>query len=68
MRVRGTQKFAVGHARQEDVVGEARLTGYFRAGVHASARDADDAEFPGVGWRIFRGKFRRVFLIWQVPF
>jgi hypothetical protein len=58
----------MGHARQEDVVGESRLAGYFGASVHPAARDADDAEFPGVGWRIFRGKFRRVLLIWQVPF
>jgi hypothetical protein len=40
----------------------------FRAGVYSAARDADDAEFPGVGWRIFRSMFRRIFLIWQVPF
>jgi hypothetical protein len=67
VRMRGAQKFAMGHAREEDVVGEARLTRYFRAGVHPAARNADDAEFPGAGWRIIRGTFRRIFLTWQVP-
>src|SRR6267142_1164286 len=68
VRMRGKQKFGVGHARKEDVVGEARLTGHFRAGVHPASRNADYAEFPGVGWRIFRGTLRRIFLIWQVSF
>ena len=45
VRMRRTQKFAVRHARQENVVGEARLTGDFRAGVDPAARDADDAQF-----------------------
>jgi hypothetical protein len=67
VRMRGAQKFAMGHARQEDIVGEARLAGNFGAGVHPAARDADDAQFPGVGLRIFRGMFRKIFLIWQVP-
>jgi hypothetical protein len=67
VRVRRAQKFAMSHARQENVVGKTRLTGYFRAGVHPAARDADDAEFPGVGLRIFRGPFRRIFLTWQIP-
>jgi hypothetical protein len=67
VRVRGTQEFAVGHARQEDVVGKARLAGNFRAGIHPAARDADDTEFPAAGLRIFRGTFRRIFLTWQIP-
>jgi hypothetical protein len=68
VRMRGAQEFAMGHARQEDVIGEASLTGYFCTGVHPAARDADDMEFRGVGLRIFRGMFQRIFLIWQVPF
>jgi hypothetical protein len=67
VRMRGAQEFAMRYARQEDVVGEARLTGHFCAGVHPAARDADDAKFSSAGWRIFRGTFRRIFLNWQVP-
>ena len=49
VRVRGAQEFAVGHAREKNVVGKAGLAGDFGAGVHAAARNADDAEFIAVG-------------------
>ncbi len=38
-----TQEPAVQHARQHDVVGEARLSGHFCAGVDAPPRTSDDA-------------------------
>jgi hypothetical protein len=65
--VRGAQEFAVGHAREKNVVSEAGLAGDFGAGVDAAARDADDAKFISVCRDLFRWLFRQIFLIRQVP-
>jgi hypothetical protein len=67
VRMRGAQEFAVGHAREKDVVSEAGLAGDFGAGVYAAAWDADDAEFLAVGWRILFRTIRKIFFIWHVP-
>jgi hypothetical protein len=65
--MRGAQEFAVGHAREKDVVSEAGLAGDFGAGVYAAAWDADDAEFLAVGRGILFWTIRKIFFIWHVP-
>ncbi len=49
VRMWRAQQLAVGHPRQEDVVGVASLAGDFGAGVNPSARNPDHAEFACVG-------------------
>src|SRR5689334_820833 len=44
VRMRRAQKFAVRHSWQENVVGEARLAGHFRAAIDASARHTNYAK------------------------
>jgi hypothetical protein len=60
MWMRGAQQFAVGRARQINVIGKACLARYFGTGVHPAARDADDAQLFAVRLRILAG------LIWHV--
>jgi hypothetical protein len=44
------QKFAVRHARQENVVGEARLAGDLCAGIDSAPGNADHAKLVTVGF------------------
>jgi hypothetical protein len=64
--MRGAQKFAMGHARQNNVVGKTRLARYFGAGVHPSPRDTDDAQHFAVRLRILNRSIRRILLIRQM--
>jgi hypothetical protein len=49
-----TQKFAVRHAREKDVIGETRLAGYFCASVNSSPGDTNDAKLFAAVLRVKR--------------
>ncbi len=64
MGMRRTKKLAVRHPRQKNVVSEARLSGYLRAGIDSAPRDTNDAKivtdvFGCVYWRLSRILFDR---------
>jgi len=61
--MRRPQEFAVRHARQEKIVGEASLPSHFRATIHATAWYADDAQMFAIRAGILGPRLAWFFLI-----
>src|SRR5580704_17494137 len=63
VRMWRTQQLAMCHARQKNVVREARLPGNFCASVHPASWHTDDTHFFFIVLRIFPAGLRQLFSI-----
>ena len=67
VRMGRPQQLRVRHSRQENIVGEARLAGHFRAGIDSASRDSDHAKFVSVGLPSANRRHSRILFLRHAP-